>query len=93
MGGALSLRNANFPAVLQHDTVLTPAMVGGPLVTLDGTAVGINIARAGRVESYALPADVVTALLPDLKSGKLAPKRQDKPTTTPEEKKNEGDGK
>ena len=89
MGGPLSLRNANFPAVLQHDTVLTPTMVGGPLVTLDGTAIGINIARAGRVESYAVPADVVTALLPDLKSGRLAPKSQEKPTTTPGEKKNE----
>lgn len=89
MGGPLSLRNANFPAVLQHDTVLTPALVGGPLVTLDGTAIGVNIARAGRVESYAVPADVVTALLPGLKGGKLAPNSQEKPTTTPVEKKNE----
>ena len=49
----------------------------------------MNIARAGRIESYAVPADVVTALLPDLKSGKLAPKSQEKPTTMPGEKKNE----
>lgn len=90
MGGPLSLRNANFPAVLQHDTVLTPAMCGGPLVTLDGKAVGVNIARAGRVESYAVPADVIVALLPDLKSGKLAPKSQAAPTTRPAERKNEG---
>ncbi|QOV89128.1 S1C family serine protease [Humisphaera borealis] len=89
MGGALSLRNANFPAVLQHDTVLTPAMCGGPLVTLDGKAIGINIARAGRVESYAIPSDVIEPLLKDLKSGKLAPKSQEKPTTKPAEKKNE----
>src|SRR5262249_54405804 len=47
---------------------------GGPLVDLDGKAVGINIARAGRVESFAVPSDTVLALLPDLKSGKLAPK-------------------
>jgi len=89
MGGALSLRNANFPAVLQHDTVLTPAMCGGPLVTLDGKAIGINIARAGRVESFAIPADVVTGLLEDLKSGKLAPASQASPTTKSAEKKNE----
>lgn len=89
MGGPLSIRNANFPAVLQHDTVLTPAMCGGPLVTLDGKAIGVNIARAGRVESYAIPSDVIQPLLKDLKSGKLAPKSQDTPTTKPAEKKNE----
>jgi serine protease Do len=89
MGGPLSVRNANFPAVLQHDTVLTPAQCGGPVVGLDGTAIGINIARAGRVETFAIPADVVAALIPDLKSGKLAPRSQEKPTTKPAEKKNE----
>ncbi|MDB5331229.1 MAG: hypothetical protein JWP03_2380 [Phycisphaerales bacterium] len=81
MGGALSERNSNFPAVLQHDTVLTPAQCGGPLVTLDGKAIGINIARAGRVESYVLPADVILALLDDLKSGKRPP--APKPSTRP----------
>lgn len=89
MGGPLSLRNANFPAVLQHDTVLTPSMCGGPLVTLDGKAIGINIARAGRVESFAIPSDVIEPLLKDLRSGKLAPKSQETPTTKPAEKKNE----
>ncbi len=34
---------------------------------------GINIARAGRVESYAIPTESVLALLSDLKSGKYAP--------------------
>ncbi|MDB5356956.1 MAG: hypothetical protein JWN24_3409 [Phycisphaerales bacterium] len=81
MGGALSDRNSNFPAILQHDTVLTPAQCGGPLVTLDGKAIGINIARAGRVESYALPADVILAELDSLKSGKRAPAA--KPATRP----------
>jgi serine protease Do len=89
MGGPLSIRNANFPVVLQHDTVLTPVMCGGPLLGIDGKAIGVNIARAGRVESYAVPADVITGLLTDLKSGKLAPKHQDSPTTKPAEKKNE----
>lgn len=89
MGGPLSLRNANFPTVLQHDTVLTPSMCGGPLVTLDGKAIGINIARAGRVESYAVPSDVIEPLLNDLKSGKFAPKSQENPTTKQAENKNE----
>ena len=59
LGGPLSERRAGFPSVIQHDTVLRPSDCGGPLVNLNGEALGINIARAGRVESYALTADVV----------------------------------
>ncbi len=73
LGNELSNRRGGFPSILQHDTVLKPHDCGGPLVDLDGKTVGINIARAGRVETYAVPADVVQALLPELKSGKLAP--------------------
>ncbi len=73
LGGKLSERRSNFDKVLQHDSVLRPTDCGGPLVDLDGRAVGLNIARAGRVESYALTADVVLALVDNLKSGKLAP--------------------
>lgn len=74
MGSELSRRRTGFPVVLQHDTVIKPKDCGGPLVDLDGKAVGINVARAGRTESYAIPAETVLALIPDLKSGKLAPK-------------------
>jgi len=73
MGSELSERRTGFPVILQHDMVIKPTDCGGPLVDLDGKAVGINIARAGRVESYAIPSEAVQALLPDLKSGKLAP--------------------
>lgn len=66
MGGELSARSTDFPAVIQHDTVLQPGQQGGPIVNLNGEAVGVNIARAGRVETYALPGEVVEALLPDL---------------------------
>lgn len=59
LGGPLSERRAGFDAALQHDTILRPYDCGGPLVNLDGAAIGLNIARAGRVESYAIPADVV----------------------------------
>ena len=59
LGGQLSERRYGFPSVIQHDSVLKPSECGGPIVDLDGKAVGINIARAGRVESYALPAKVV----------------------------------
>jgi serine protease Do len=73
LGNTVSKRSNGFPSILQHDTVLTPDQCGGPLVDLNGKTIGINIARAGRVETYAVPADVVLSLLPDLKSGKLPP--------------------
>jgi serine protease Do len=73
MGGPLSTRRAGFPVYLQHDTVLKPTECGGPVIDLDGKAVGVNIARAGRVESYAIPSEVLKPLLIDLMSGKLAP--------------------
>ena len=69
-GNALSNRRGGFPTILQHDTVLKPADCGGPLVDLDGKCVGLNIARAGRTETYAIPSEDLLAMLPDLKSGK-----------------------
>jgi serine protease Do len=76
LGGELSERRAGFPSALQHDTVLRPSDCGGPIVDLEGKVVGINIARAGRVESFAIPAGVIKTLLPDLMSGKLDPNPQ-----------------
>jgi serine protease Do len=73
MGGSLSVRRSGFPAAIQHDTVLKPQDCGGAVVNLDGEAVGVNIARAGRTESYAVPGAVVVSLLDDLKSGKYPP--------------------
>jgi serine protease Do len=73
MGSELSHRLGGFPVILQHDLLIKPQDCGGPLVDLDGKTVGINIARAGRTESYAIPSDAVQALIPELKSGKLAP--------------------
>jgi serine protease Do len=73
LGGELSERRFGFPAAMQHDTVLAPTECGGPLVDIDGRVVGLNISRAGRTESYALPAEVVAGRLLDLMSGRLAP--------------------
>jgi serine protease Do len=73
MGGRLSPRRTGFPAVLQHDTVLGPEHCGGSVVNLDGMAVGTNIARAGRTETYAIPADVVLDLIARLQSGQYPP--------------------
>jgi S1-C subfamily serine protease len=42
--------------------------VGGPLLDLYGRAVGLNIARAGRLASCALPAPLVHQIIADLKA-------------------------
>ena len=59
VNGLVSARSSGFNAVFLHDTVLLPSQCGGPLVDLNGHVVGINIARAGRVSSYALPTSTV----------------------------------
>ncbi len=67
-GGPFSERRAGFPLVLPHDTPLLPKDCGGPLLDTDGRAVGINIARALRVITYALPASVVREVVSQLKA-------------------------
>jgi serine protease Do len=64
----VSKRAEDFDLVLQHDTVLEPWECGGPLLDLYGRAVGLNIARAGRVSSYALPAALVQKIITELKT-------------------------
>lgn len=63
LGGNPSRRRADFPSVFQHDTVIQRNQCGGPLVDTAGRVAGINIARAGRTSSYAVPADVVRGLI------------------------------
>lgn len=55
--GGVSLRSDNFPEVLQHDIPLLPTDMGGPVATLEGKVVGINIARVDRVTTFALPVE------------------------------------
>jgi S1-C subfamily serine protease len=56
MSGRFSPRRSGFPRVLEHDIPGARDSVGGPLLTLDGACVGINIARANRAENFAIPA-------------------------------------
>lgn len=71
LGSGLSERRFGFAKAFQHDTVFEPTDVGGPVVNLDGKVVGINIARSGRTESYAIATDslvkIVKALVPKSK--------------------------
>ena len=56
-GGKLSERRTGFPLVLTHDAVIWATDIGGPVLNLDGEAIGLNIARYGRTATYALPAE------------------------------------
>ncbi len=56
--GGTSIRTDDFPVVIQHDLPLNPADMGSPVFDLEGRAVGINIARADRISTYALPVDL-----------------------------------
>ncbi len=73
LGVGVSKRSDNFPAVLQHDTVVKPVDCGGPVVDLSGKVVGVNIAHAGRTETYCIPTDVLIAPMYELISGRLSP--------------------
>ena len=74
-GGPFSARRTGFPVVLPHDSVVHPTECGGPLVDTDGKIVGINIARALRVTTYALPADVVLATAKEILAANDSPRR------------------
>lgn len=73
MGSTLSRRRKDFPQAFQHDSMLNSNTCGGPIVDLSGKVIGINIARAGRVSSLALPIGTVLPIIEKLKTGKLAP--------------------
>jgi len=77
LGSDLSNRRSGYPVILQFDGVLKPTDCGGPLVNLDGQVIGLTISRAGRTETYAIPAETIKPLLADLKSGKLPPPKED----------------
>ena len=59
----LSARRSEFPRVIDHDTPLTKVSVGGPLLNLDGICIGMNIARASRVATFAIPARELSELI------------------------------
>jgi S1-C subfamily serine protease len=54
----LSLRRNGFPAVFAHDGGIGPEQCGGPVVDRTGRVVGLNIARADEVQTFAIPSDV-----------------------------------
>lgn len=57
MSGDYSRRRSGFPRVMQHDIMGSSRVTGGPVLDLDGRCVGMNIARANRAESFAIPVE------------------------------------
>ena len=66
MSGDFSKRRSGFPRVLQHDIMGTSKLVGGPLLDLEGRCIGMNIARANRAESFAIPVEDLKTLAESL---------------------------
>ncbi len=62
MSGDFSNRRSGFPRVIQHDVLGASQSMGGPVLDLEGRAVGMNIARANRAETYAIPAEELREL-------------------------------
>jgi S1-C subfamily serine protease len=67
LGAVPTRRLTGFSRVIQHDSPLYPEQCGGPLFNLNGEAVGVNIARFGRVESFAIPADIAQTVIAKMK--------------------------
>jgi serine protease Do len=68
MSGDFSERRSGFPRVIQHDIIANAAGMGGPLLDLDGRCLGMNIARANRCETFAIPAADLKSLADRLMS-------------------------
>jgi serine protease Do len=76
-GGPVSRRATGFGEVIQHDGVVPANSVGTPIVDSQGRVVGLNIARADRMKTYALPsarvAASVRAMLDRVAAGDVLP--------------------
>jgi S1-C subfamily serine protease len=77
-----SFRNDDFPVVFEHDAPLLAHECGGPVVGIDGKALGVTLARVGPHGCMAAPAEVVQRLLPELMSGKRPMEARARPATT-----------
>ena len=67
LSGDISRMQGPFSTVLQHDAVLRPSAMGGPVVDDAGRCIGMNIARADRTSTYAIPARFVRQVYAQLK--------------------------
>ena len=63
MGGKISRVRDSFTRVLQSDMRPEPNQIGGPVVDLEGRAIGITVARADRTRSFIMPSSAVAQML------------------------------
>jgi S1-C subfamily serine protease len=68
-----SLRRDGFPNVFVHDGAIAPDRCGGPVVDRSGRVVGVNIARADPLQTFAIPSDVVQEVLLGLFAERRSP--------------------
>ena len=57
--GGKSIRRDGFGLVIAHDAELNPAECGGPVFDLNGSFLGINMARFSRSSCYVLPQSIL----------------------------------
>jgi serine protease Do len=62
MSGDFSKRRSGFARVIQHDVMGNSKLMGGPVLNLDGKCIGMNIARANRAETFAIPVEELKTL-------------------------------
>ncbi len=66
MSGDFSKRRSGFPRIIQHDILANSDTMGGPVLGMDGKVVGMNIARANRAETFAIPVEELREIARDM---------------------------
>jgi serine protease Do len=66
MSGSFSKRRAGFPRVIQHDILANNNTMGGPVLDMKGRTVGMNIARANRCETFAIPVEELQVIIKEM---------------------------
>jgi len=70
LAGELSGRRTTFPEAFSHDALIWNDDCGGPVYTIHGELLGINIARYSRITSYALTQKSVEEALERMEQAK-----------------------
>jgi serine protease Do len=63
-----NVRRNGFPDVFCHDGGLAHNRCGGPVVDRSGQVIGVNIARADPLQTFAIPSEVVQHVIVELKA-------------------------
>lgn len=66
MSGDTSKRRNGFPRVIQHDVLASAQTMGGPVLDAQGDLIGMNLARANRAETFAIPVEELRSISAEL---------------------------